>query len=192
MRKAIKPLKAPTFFTTHSGFPSATINPEAWEWYWKEWQEKWRSSTHGGELKQAVYDHAAASAIELKAGSATRPFFEQPALVDNEGHPQEARRKAIWSSPIHGWARERASVRRSPRRFEQTYFSTFKNMFSGDGARHDEDGYYWITGRVDDVKRLRPASGYGGNRVALVAHRRSPKRRWWVSTRYQGRGDLRM
>ena len=76
-------------------------------------------------------------------------------------------------------------------RFEQTYFSTFKGMyFSGDGARRDEDGYYWITGRVDDVLNV------SGHRLgtaeiesALVSHRKSPKRRWsaFLTTSKAGR-----
>ena len=91
-------------------------------------------------------------ATELKAGSATRPFFGvQPALVDNEGNPLEG---ATEGSLVitDSWPGQARTLFGDHERFEQTYFSTFKNMyFSGDGARRDEDGYYWITGRVDDV-----------------------------------------
>ncbi len=111
-------------------------------------------------------------ATELKAGSATRPFFGvQPALVDNEGHPLEG---ATEGSLVitDSWPGQARTLFGDHERFEQTYFSTFKNMyFSGDGARRDEDGYYWITGRVDDVLNV------SGHRLgtaeiesALVAH----------------------
>ncbi len=111
-------------------------------------------------------------ATELKAGSATRPFFGvQPALVDNEGNPLEG---ATEGSLVitDSWPGQARTLFGDHERFEQTYFSTFKNMyFSGDGARRDEDGYYWITGRVDDVLNV------SGHRLgtaeiesALVAH----------------------
>ncbi len=111
-------------------------------------------------------------AIELKAGSATRPFFGvQPALVDNEGHPQEGATEGNLVI-TDSWPGQARTLFGDHERFEQTYFSTFKNMyFSGDGARRDEDGYYWITGRVDDVLNV------SGHRLgtaeiesALVAH----------------------
>ncbi|EOM2781096.1 acetyl-coenzyme A synthetase, partial [Escherichia coli] len=111
-------------------------------------------------------------ATELKAGSATRPFFGvQPALVDNEGNPLEG---ATEGSLVitDSWPGQARTLFGDHERFEQTYFSTFKNMyFSGDGARRDEDSYYWITGRVDDVLNV------SGHRLgtaeiesALVAH----------------------
>lgn len=111
-------------------------------------------------------------ATELKAGSATRPFFGvQPALVDNEGNPLKG---ATEGSLVitDSWPGQARTLFGDHERFEQTYFSTFKNMyFSGDGARRDEDGYYWITGRVDDVLNV------SGHRLgtaeiesALVAH----------------------
>ena len=110
-------------------------------------------------------------ATQLKAGSATRPFFGvQPALVDNEGNPQEGATEG--NLVIVDSGRPARTLFGDHERFEQTYFSTFKNMyFSGDGARRDEDGYYWITGRVDDVLNV------SGHRLgtaeiesALVSH----------------------
>ncbi len=150
------------------------INPEAWEWYWKKiGNEKcpvvdtwWQTETGGFMITPLP------GATELKAGSATRPFFGvQPALVDNEGHPLEG--AAEGSLVItDSWPGQARTLFGDHERFEQTYFSTFKNMyFSGDGARRDEDGYYWITGRVDDVLNV------SGHRLgtaeiesALVAH----------------------
>ena len=95
----------------------------------------------------------------------------QPALVDNEGNPLEG---ATEGSLVitDSWPGQARTLFGDHERFEQTYFSTFKNMyFSGDGARRDEDGYYWITGRVDDVLNV------SGHRLgtaeiesALVAH----------------------
>ncbi len=124
------------------------------------------------DRNRRFHDHPAAGATELKAGSATRPFFGvQPALVDNEGNPLEG---ATEGSLVitDSWPGQARTLFGDHECFEQTYFSTFKNMyFSGDGARRDEDGYYWITGRVDDVLNV------SGHRLgtaeiesALVAH----------------------
>lgn len=96
----------------------------------------------------------------------------QPALVDNEGNPLEG---ATEGSLLitDSWPGQARTLFGDHERFEQTYFSTFKNMyFSGDGARRDEDGYYWITGRVGRrAERLRSPPG-DGQRLsrALVAH----------------------
>jgi len=150
------------------------INPEAWEWYWKKiGNEKcpvmdtwWQTETGGFMITPLP------GAIELKAGSATRPFFGvQPALVDNEGHPQEGATEGNLVI-ADSWPGQARTLFGDHERFEQTYFSTFKNYyFSGDGARRDEDGYYWITGRVDDVLNV------SGHRLgtaeiesALVSH----------------------
>lgn len=150
------------------------INPEAWEWYYKTIGNSkcpivdtwWQTETGGFMIAPLP------GATELKAGSATRPFFGvQPALVDNEGNPQEG----IYEGNLvitDSWPGQARTLFGDHERFEQTYFSTFKNMyFSGDGARRDEDGYYWITGRVDDVLNI------SGHRLgtaeiesALVSH----------------------
>ena len=150
------------------------INPEAWEWYWKKiGNEKcpvmdtwWQTETGGFMITPLP------GAIELKAGSATRPFFGvQPVLVDNEGAPLEGATEGNLAI-ADSWPGQARTLFGDHERFEQTYFSTFKNMyFSGDGARRDEDGYYWITGRVDDVLNV------SGHRLgtaeiesALVSH----------------------
>ncbi len=88
----------------------------------------------------------------MKPGSATRPFFGvQPALVDNMGEIVEGATEGNLVL-LDSWPGQMRTVYGDHDRFEQTYFSTFKGMyFTGDGARRDEDGYYWITGRVDDV-----------------------------------------
>ncbi|MFH8133076.1 acetate--CoA ligase [Pantoea osteomyelitidis] len=150
------------------------INPEAWEWYYNKIGDGrcpivdtwWQTETGGFMITPLP------GATELKAGSATKPFFGvQPALVDNEGQPQEGVAEGNLVI-IDSWPGQARTLYGDHERFEQTYFSTFKNMyFSGDGARRDEDGYYWITGRVDDVLNV------SGHRLgtaeiesALVSH----------------------
>ena len=150
------------------------INPEAWEWYYKTIGNSecpivdtwWQTETGGFMITPLP------GATELKAGSATLPFFGvQPALVDNEGNPQEGATEGNLVI-TDSWPGQARTLFGDHERFEQTYFSTFKNMyFSGDGARRDEDGYYWITGRVDDVLNI------SGHRLgtaeiesALVSH----------------------
>ena len=130
------------------------INPEAWEWYFNVVGEGrcpivdtwWQTETGAIMISPLPGAHA------LKPGSATLPFFGvQPALVDNEGNLLEGAAEgnlimtASWPSQIR-------TVYGDHQRCIETYFSTYKgNYFTGDGARRDEDGYYWITGRVDDV-----------------------------------------
>ena len=130
------------------------INPEAWSWYYTTVGEErcpivdtwWQTETGAAMLTPLP------GATDLKPGSATRPFFGvQPALVDNMGR--------LLDGPAEGnlvildsWPGQARTVFGDHERFIQTYFSTFKGMYTtGDGARRDEDGYYWITGRVDDV-----------------------------------------
>ncbi|PVZ79319.1 acetate--CoA ligase [Serratia sp. S1B] len=150
------------------------INPEAWEWYYNKIGnakcpivDTWWQTETGGFMITPL-----PGATELKAGSATRPFFGiQPALVDNMGTPQEGTCEGNLVI-TDSWPGQARTLFGDHERFEQTYFSTFKGMyFSGDGARRDEDGYYWITGRVDDVLNV------SGHRLgtaeiesALVAH----------------------
>lgn len=130
------------------------INPEAWEWYSKVVGEQrcpivdtwWQTET--GAIMIAPLPGATA----LKPGSATLPMFGvEPALVDPEGNELEGAAsgnliiKSSWPSQIR-------SIYGDHQRMIDTYFSAYKNAyFTGDGARRDEDGYYWITGRVDDV-----------------------------------------
>ncbi|MDU4091655.1 MAG: acetate--CoA ligase [Pantoea sp.] len=150
------------------------INPEAWEWYYKKIGDSrcpivdtwWQTETGGFMITPLP------GATDLKPGSATRPFFGvQPALVDNEGQSQEGACEGNLVI-VDSWPGQARTLFGDHDRFEKTYFSTFKNMyFSGDGARRDEDGYYWITGRVDDVLNV------SGHRLgtaeiesALVSH----------------------
>lgn len=130
------------------------INPEAWEWYYKTIGNEqspivdtWWQTETGGILITPL-----PGATDLKPGSATRPFFGvQPALVDNMGNIVEGATEGNLVI-LDSWPGQMRTVYGDHERFEQTYFSTFIGMyFTGDGARRDEDGYYWITGRVDDV-----------------------------------------
>lgn len=130
------------------------INPEAWEWYYKTIGDErcpivdtWWQTETGGILITPL-----PGATELKAGSATRPFFGvQPALFDNEGEILEGANEGNLVI-TDSWPGQMRTIYGDHDRFEQTYFSTFKGVYTtGDGARRDEDGYYWITGRVDDV-----------------------------------------
>jgi acetyl-CoA synthetase len=150
------------------------INPEAWLWYYNVVGERrcpivdtWWQTETGGILITPL-----PGAIALKPGSATRPFFGvQPGIVDGDGK--------LLEGPCEGnlvmldaWPGLMRTVYGDHARFVQTYFSTFNGLyFTGDGARRDEDGYYWITGRVDDVLNV---SGHrlGTAEVesALVAH----------------------
>jgi len=150
------------------------INPEAWLWYYDNVGDRrcpivdtWWQTETGGILITPI-----PGATPLKPGSAMRPFFGiEPVIVDGEGNP------------LHGVAEGNLCLKRSwpgqmrtvfgdHKRFVETYFSTFPGLyFTGDGARRDEDGFYWITGRVDDVINV------AGHRLgtaeiesALVAH----------------------
>ena len=130
------------------------INPEAWDWYYKViGSEKcpvvdtWWQTETGGILISPL-----PGAIDLKPGSATKPFFGiVPALVDNDGKRLEgvAEGNLVLET---SWPGQMRSVYGDHKRFAETYFSTFNNVyFTGDGAKRDSDGYWWITGRVDDV-----------------------------------------
>ncbi|MFC3023176.1 acetate--CoA ligase [Vibrio zhugei] len=130
------------------------INPEAWEWYYHAIGngncpivDSWWQTETGGILITPL-----PGATALKPGSATRPFFGvQPGLVDNSGQLLEGEAEGNLVI-LDSWPGQMRSIYGDHDRFEQTYFSTFKGMYcTGDGAKRDEDGYYWITGRVDDV-----------------------------------------
>jgi len=150
------------------------INPEAWLWYHNVVGEQrcpivdtWWQTETGGILITPL-----PGATALKPGSATRPFFGlQPAIVDPEGNFLEG--------PAEGylvikdaWPGMLRTVYGDHERFIQTYFSNYKGLyFTGDGARRDEDGYYWITGRVDDVINVSGhRMGTAEVESALVAH----------------------
>ncbi len=130
------------------------INPEAWEWYYHVVGEgrcpivdTWWQTETGGILITPL-----PGATKLKPGSATRPFFGlQPALVDEKGNLLEGPASGNLVI-LDSWPGQMRTVYRDHERFVQTYFTAYKGMyFTGDGCRRDEDGYYWITGRVDDV-----------------------------------------
>lgn len=130
------------------------INPEAWEWYYNVVGEKrcpivdtWWQTETGGILISPL-----PGATPLKPGSATRPFFGiQPAILDTDA--KELDGVASGSLVIkHSWPGQMRSVWGDHQRFYDTYFSQFPGYyFSGDGAQRDGDGFYWITGRMDDV-----------------------------------------
>jgi len=130
------------------------INPEAWEWYYHVVGDSrcpivdtwWQTETGGIAIT------ALPGATALKPGSATRPFFGiQPALLDPDGNELEG--AASGNLVIkQSWPGQMRTVYGDHQRFFDTYFSAYKGYYTtGDGARRDEDGYYWITGRVDDV-----------------------------------------
>ncbi|OXS16429.1 acetate--CoA ligase [Zobellella denitrificans] len=150
------------------------INPEAWEWYYRVIGDErcpivdtWWQTETGGILITPL-----PGATDLKPGSATRPFFGvQPALVDGEGQVLQGATDGNLVI-LDSWPGQMRTVFGDHDRFEQTYFSTFPGTyFTGDGARRDEDGYYWITGRVDDVLNVSGhRMGTAEIESALVAH----------------------
>ncbi|HET8727709.1 MAG TPA: acetate--CoA ligase [Alphaproteobacteria bacterium] len=150
------------------------INPEAWLWYHRVVGDErcpvvdtWWQTETGGILISPL-----PGAIDLKPGSATLPFFGvRPVMVDNEGNELEGAAEGNLCM-ADSWPGQMRTVYGDHERFVQTYFSTFKGKyFSGDGARRDEDGYYWITGRVDDVINVSGhRMGTAEVESALVAH----------------------
>jgi acetyl-CoA synthetase len=150
------------------------INPEAWEWYYHVVGEDrcpivdtWWQTETGGILITPL-----PGATKLKPGSATRPFFGiMPEIVDAEGVVQQGATSGNLCI-ADSWPGQMRTVYGDHQRFVETYFSTYKGKyFTGDGCRRDADGYYWITGRVDDVINV------AGHRLgtaevesALVAH----------------------
>ncbi|MEE3045285.1 MULTISPECIES: acetate--CoA ligase [Thalassospira] len=150
------------------------INPEAWEWYHEHVGKRncpivdtWWQTETGGILITPL-----PGATDLKPGSATLPFFGvQPALLDNEG--KELTGATDGNLVIKdSWPGQMRTVYGDHERFIQTYFSTFDKVYTtGDGARRDDDGYYWITGRVDDVINVSGhRMGTAEVESALVAH----------------------
>ncbi|MBB3061172.1 acetate--CoA ligase [Microbulbifer rhizosphaerae] len=150
------------------------INPEAWNWYHRSFGRGhcpivdtwWQTETGGAMLTPLP------GATALKPGSATRPFFGvRPALVDNGGNILEGAAEGNLVL-LDSWPGQMRTVFGDHQRFIDTYFSTFEGMyFTGDGARRDADGYYWITGRVDDVLNVSGhRMGTAELESALVAH----------------------
>ncbi|TPM26021.1 acetate--CoA ligase [Mesorhizobium sp. B2-3-5] len=150
------------------------INPEAWEWYFNvvgngkvPIVDTWWQTETGGILITPL-----PGATDLKAGSATRPFFGvKPQLVDGEGKVLEGAADGNLCI-TDSWPGQMRTVYGDHDRFVQTYFSTYKGKyFTGDGCRRDADGYYWITGRVDDVINVSGhRMGTAEVESALVSH----------------------
>jgi acetyl-CoA synthetase len=150
------------------------INPEAWEWYYRvvgdgrcPIVDTWWQTETGGIMITPL-----PGATKLKPGSATRPFFGvKPAIVDGEGKVLEGAAEGNLCI-LDSWPGQMRTVFGDHERFVQTYFSTFPGKyFTGDGCRRDADGYYWITGRVDDVINVSGhRMGTAEVESALVAH----------------------
>ena len=130
------------------------INPEAWNWFYNKVGDErcpivdtWWQTETGGHMITPL-----PGATDLKPGSATLPFFGvKPELVDNEGEVLEGENDGNLCI-IDSWPGQMRTIYGDHNRFVETYFSTYKGKyFTGDGCRRDHDGYYWITGRVDDV-----------------------------------------
>jgi len=150
------------------------INPEAWEWYYQVVGDSrcpivdtWWQTETGGILISPL-----PGATDLKPGSATKPLFGiVPALLDGEGKVLEGATEGNLVI-TDSWPGQMRTVYGDHKRFVETYFSTFDKCYTtGDGARRDEDGYYWITGRVDDVLNVSGhRMGTAEVESALVAH----------------------
>ncbi len=150
------------------------INPEAWEWYFRvvgnskvPIVDTWWQTETGGIMITPL-----PGATDLKAGSATRPFFGvRPELVDNEGRVLEGAADGNLCI-ADSWPGQMRTVYGDHERFVKTYFSSYKGKyFTGDGCRRDADGYYWITGRVDDVINVSGhRMGTAEVESALVSH----------------------
>ena len=177
MREGEEPVKAHSRKSLRLlGTVGEPINPEAWEWYWRVVGDErcpvvdtWWQTETGGILISPF-----PGATPMKPGSATRPLPGiKPLLVDAEQNvlgPEASGNLCIASS----WPGQMRTVWNDSERFFQTYFTTYPGLyFTGDGCRRDRDGYYWITGRVDDVINV------SGHRIgtaevesAMVAHSR--------------------
>ena len=150
------------------------INPEAWEWYYRvignsqcPIVDTWWQTETGGIVITPL-----PGATDLKPGSATRPFFGiEPAIVDEKGNQLEGAAEGILVLN-DSWPGQMRTLFGNHERFVETYFTTFPGRyFAGDGARRDEDGYYWISGRVDDVLNVSGhRMGTAELESALVAH----------------------
>ena len=150
------------------------INPEAWNWYYKvvgnarrPIVDTWWQTETGGIMITPL-----PGATALKPGSATRPFFGvQPQLVDGEGMPLEGETSGNLCI-TDSWPGQMRSVYGDHDRFIATYFATYPGKyFTGDGCRRDADGFYWITGRVDDVLNVSGhRMGTAEVESSLVAH----------------------
>jgi acetyl-CoA synthetase len=175
MREGDAPVKACSRASIRLlGTVGEPINPEAWEWYWRVVGDSrcpivdtWWQTETGGILITPL-----PGATDLKPGSATRPFFGiQPAIVDSEGKLLEGVAEGNLVL-LDSWPGQMRTVYGDHQRFIDTYFTAFRgHYFTGDGARRDADGYYWITGRVDDVINVSGhRMGTAEVESALVSH----------------------
>ena len=150
------------------------INPEAWLWYYHVVGDSrcpivdtwWQTETGGAMITPLP------GATDLKPGSATKPFFGvRPEIVDADGTPLEGACEGNLCI-LDSWPGQMRTVWGDHERFFQTYFTTYRGKyFTGDGCRRDADGYYWITGRVDDVINVSGhRMGTAEVESALVAH----------------------
>ena len=150
------------------------INPEAWEWYYRVVGEGrcpivdtwWQTETGAAMIAPMP------GAIAMKPGSATKPMFGvKPALLESDGTPIEGAGSGSLVI-LDSWPGQMRTVWGDHERFFQTYFTTYPGKyFTGDGCRRDEDGYYWITGRIDDVINVSGhRMGTAEVESALVAH----------------------
>ncbi len=177
MREGDAPVKATSRRNLRIlGSVGEPINPEAWLWYYNvvgdgrcPIVDTWWQTETGGHLITPL-----PGATDLKPGSATRPFFGvRPALVDDKGALLEGAAAGNLVL-LDSWPGQMRTVYGDHQRFVDTYFSMYEGMyFTGDGAVRDEDGYYWITGRVDDVINVSGhRMGTAEVESALVAHAR--------------------
>ncbi|ALJ34304.1 acetate--CoA ligase [Azospirillum brasilense] len=179
IRSLMREGEAPVKKTSRSslrilGSVGEPINPEAWLWYYNVVGEgrcpivdTWWQTETGGILITPL-----PGAIGQKPGSATKPFFGvKPVVVDNDGKELEGETEGNLCI-ADSWPGQMRTVFGDHERFVQTYFSTFAGYyFTGDGCRRDADGYYWITGRVDDVINVSGhRMGTAEVESALVAH----------------------
>ena len=174
------------------------INPEAWLWYHKhvgkgrcEIIDTWWQTETGGHMITPL-----PGAIAAKPGSATKPFFGvQPVVLSPEGKLQEQVKAEGVLAIADSWPGQMRTVYGDHQRFVETYFSTYKGYyFTGDGCRRDADGYYWITGRVDDVLNVSgPPAGYRRDRERAGGASQGLRGRGGrLSAQHQGAGDLRL
>lgn len=156
------------------GTAGEPINPEAWEWYHKVVGEErcpivdtwWQTETGGCMLTPLPGAHG------LKPGAATAPFFGiKPQLVDNDGNVLDGAAEGNLCI-LDSWPAQARTIYGDHQRFVDTYFTTYKGKyFTSDGCKRDEDGAYWITGRVDDVLNVSGhRMGTAEVESALVAH----------------------
>jgi acetyl-CoA synthetase len=175
MREGVEPVRRASRKSLRVlGSVGEPINPEAWLWYWGQVGDKrcpivdtWWQTETGGILITAL-----PGATPLKPGSAAKPFFGvKPLIVDGAGAVVDGATEGNLCI-AESWPGQMRTIFGDHQRFVETYFSTYPGLyFTGDGCRRDADGYYWITGRVDDVINV------AGHRLgtaeiesALVAH----------------------